>query len=190
MVVPKTSPRRTTPLRAAPAPSIKREDVLALDETLHDLKDVIESAVETALDAKSRRWRRVFIAMVAGGLAVAVVAVVALVGMYRANDANDSLQAIVKANTADLTQRRIDACERDNTTRAATRLVAKTTAGGFNQFAALLIGNTPIDSELQKQIDLFQTNVIKPFLALTDEKTGPFADRDCSVKALSVPANS
>lgn len=169
-----------------PAPLVRREDLAAAVAELHATRESIDAAVKTAVDTKAKRWRNVFIGMaVALGLALGGVIGLAIVA-YQASQDRDDLADLIDAQQSDLLQRRIDACERDNTTRGAARLIATTTAVGFNQFAAILIGDQEIDAELQAQIDAFQKNVIDPFVNLTDAENGPFKDRDCTAAALQV----
>lgn len=196
---PRPSPKPTTkrvaktaakPVRKAkptPVSHVRREDVQALDDALHELKGSIDTAVSTAVDRKNRTWRNLFI--VVGTVMALLVATIVVLGVVVVKQGDDraDLAAVVTAQQSDLLQRRVDACERDNTTRAASRQVASTTSAALNQFAALLVGNRPIDAELQQQINDFQANVINPLLVLVDAEKGPFADRDCSPQALALP---
>lgn len=168
-----------------------REDIEALGSDLAGLKTTIETAAQTAVDAKASRWRRIFIALgvVIALLTVAVVGLgfTALALRHQGNDLEaqaDTLQRVIDEQQAQTLQRRIDACDRDNVTRSAARTNAQTSINGLNAFAALLVGDSEVDTELQQQLDEFHEKVIKPFEVLADVK-GPNAPRDCSIAALA-----
>lgn len=76
----------------------------------------------------------------------------------------------------------LSACVRGNELRADVREVAGTTASGFNEFAAILIGEGARTPEQQARIDearvAFDARVVDPLNELADEE-GSLAGRDC-----------
>lgn len=92
----------------------------------------------------------------------------------------EAAEVQAKKEAADLLQRQIDACNRDNGVREGQRQSNLTSANAQVAFATLLLGNRPITPEIQAAFDKFNTTVVKPFLDLADPVTGPFAPRDCS----------
>lgn len=108
-----------------------------------------------------------------------VVAGVAIRATGAAEKAQDAADLIIEQRTE---SRRV-ACETDNSNAAAFRLKAETTALGFEQFAALLIGDRPIEGDLADSYAVFEETVIDPQRDLADPG-GPFADRDCSPEGI------
>lgn len=91
-----------------------------------------------------------------------------------------------RQDAADLADRRVSACERGNDTAAGLRLMAVTSANGWESFAGILLqGETPDpESETGQQVAAFEATVVAPLRQLADPDTGPFADLDCTLAAI------
>lgn len=175
---------------------LSREDVTSLSALVADLKTEIKSSVGQAVKDQSQRWRNVFIGM---GIGLVLALGGAGLGLWAANEASNSaddlevvvedLQEVIARQESDLLQRRIDACERDNVTREASRLSNQTAAQSATSFASILVGDEEIDAELADRLARFQEQVVDPFLRLADPDTGPFKSRDCTPSALMANSN-
>jgi hypothetical protein len=105
-----------------------------------------------------------------------VALLVAAGALWYANDIGDQRVADRKADER-------AACERGNDLRADVREVAGTTASGFNEFAAILVGDGERTPEQQERIDeareAFDARVVDPLKELASDD-GSLAGRKCA----------
>lgn len=85
---------------------------------------------------------------------------------------------------AELLQRRIDACVRDNTVREGERTLATTSAASAQATAKILIGDQQITPKLQAALDEYNATVVQPFLDQGNSVTGKFSERNCTPESI------